>query len=687
MDESHDRDDALGARPQAEGVRIIRAEEAQAALDAGQAAGRRPDDEPRFGDVPAPPSGPRLQHRFPLPDSVDPASAVPKPAVRPPERRLGGRLTNRAKSPEPPRARVSPRVVRLLPPDSENALPPPGNVTLPGDRSWAADAVDLADPARWEDTIPRPGASEPLRVGGATSSPKHFAKDPSRPVDPGWDSPSAGGSPDGLRASLDPPVPPRPTTPSSESPPPPSPPPPPPPPPAPPPPPPAPPPPAPPVVPPPPPTPDLAPPEEGINVHTGAIPELQHWTDPPTGEVPFILPDREPSPGGEEMAAWQALGSRGLRWRDEASDWDDLDEMSQLGGDEPRLGALDSTRTEHSDMFSFDEQFERLEDERSGAAPVVEPALEEPTARPRARRPAARRGESARPKLPRRGGPGGSGTAGAAGGRDLPTATIVGVGMLVALCFAYFLGAAVLMLLSAVVVTASALELFNLIQHRGFRPATLLGVAAVVAVMLAAYWRGEVSVGLILALLFVTTMLWYMLGVVDARPVVNVGLTVMTFVWIGVFGSYASLVLRLPHGKQLLMLPILVTVAADVGAYFAGSSIGSRPLAPATSPGKTWEGVIGGGVAAIVLSFILSRLPFFSKFWSGKHALLLGLVVAVVGPVGDLCESMVKRDLDLKDSGSFIPGHGGLLDRFDALLFVLPATYYLVLYLGLPKLT
>ncbi|MDQ6615084.1 MAG: phosphatidate cytidylyltransferase [Actinomycetota bacterium] len=255
--------------------------------------------------------------------------------------------------------------------------------------------------------------------------------------------------------------------------------------------------------------------------------------------------------------------------------------------------------------------------------------------------------------------------------------------MILALAFAYVLGAAVLMLLSTVIVTASALELYNLIQHRGFRPATLLGVCATVAVMLASYWRGEVSVPLILALVFITSMLWYLFGVVDARPVVNVGMTVMTFVWIGVFGSYASLLLRVHNGKQLLLLPVLVTVAADTAAYFAGSSIGSRPLAPAISPGKTWEGVIGGGVAAIIISFILSRLPFLSKTWSGKDALLLGLVIAVIAPLGDLCESMVKRDLDLKDSGSFLPGHGGLLDRFDALLFVLPAAYYLVLYLRL----
>ncbi len=676
MDESHDRDEGLSPRPQAEGVRIIRAEEAQAALDAGHAAGRRPDDAPRFGDVPLPPSGPRSPHRFPLPDSVDPATAVPRPPVRAQERRFGGRLTNRVKAAEP-RSPAPPRVVRLLPPSE-------------GDPSLT-EGARAEDPAWSEETIPRPAAGQPLSVGAPSTGPKHFAKDrPAAPdggdTIPGFVGTSAiagagSGFSDPFTASLDPPAPPRPSSPSSpagpgnsgyEPPPPP-----------------------PPLAPPLPtaaaPIPDMALPEEGINVHTGAIPELQHWTDPPTGEVPYIMAEREASQG-EEMAAWQALGSRGLRWRDEASDWDDLDDVSQLAGDEPALGALDTTRTEHSDMFSFDEQFERLEDERAGIPAALDPVIDDAPVRPSTRRPAARRSEPTGSRGPRGGGPGdrtrgGSGGRGGnsapGGGRDLPTATVVGVGMLVALCFAYFLGAAVLMLLATVIITAAALEMYNLIQHRGFRPATLLGVCATVAVMLSSYWRGEVSVPLILALVFVTSMLWYMVGVVDARPVVNVGLTVMTFVWIGVFGSYASLLLRVPHGKQLLFLPILVTVAADVGAYFAGSSIGSRPLAAAISPGKTWEGVIGGGVAAIVISFILSRLPFLSHVWSGKNALLLGLVIAVVGPIGDLCESMVKRDLDLKDSGSLLPGHGGLLDRFDALLFVLPATYYLALYLKL----
>jgi phosphatidate cytidylyltransferase len=202
--------------------------------------------------------------------------------------------------------------------------------------------------------------------------------------------------------------------------------------------------------------------------------------------------------------------------------------------------------------------------------------------------------------------------------------------------------------------------------------------------MLAAYWKGEAALPLILALTFVTSMLWYMLHVVEARPLINVAVTVMAFVWVGLFGSYASLLLRVHHGKALLLLAVLVTVVADVVAYFAGSTLGSRPLAPDISPGKTWEGTIVGGLGAVVASIIIGRI-FLHSTWSVKHAFLLGVIVAIFAPLGDLCESMIKRDLHIKDSGTLLPGHGGLLDRFDAMLFVLPATYYLAQYLRLLK--
>jgi phosphatidate cytidylyltransferase len=127
----------------------------------------------------------------------------------------------------------------------------------------------------------------------------------------------------------------------------------------------------------------------------------------------------------------------------------------------------------------------------------------------------------------------------------------------------------------------------------------------------------------------------------------------------------------------LLSGAIIATVAYDVGAYFVGRQMGKTPLSP-SSPNKTIEGLAGGALAAVLVSaIVLGVVGVFP--WELGPAIILGLAVAVVAPIGDLCESMLKRDLGLKDMGSILPGHGGLLDRFDALLFVLPVTYYVFL--------
>jgi phosphatidate cytidylyltransferase len=573
MDEHDDLDKELSKQPPAEGVRIIRADEAQAALDAGHAEGRRPGDAPRYGDVPPPPpSGPRPAHRFPLPDSVDPSEVAPRPPIRIDE----------------VRAAASRRIRETGMAASEEGRAPVDDHFGEFDDRWGPPSTPMSRDRAGDD-----------------------------PFGSGHKAPTAERGP------------------------------------------------------------DLSLPEEGITVHGGSGAELPHWTDPPTGQMPRLRPNSEGGgdPPEDDLAAWQALGTRGLRWRDGASDWDDLEDVGNLADDEPGLGALDTNKTEHSDVFSFDDQFEEIEETRPGSN---RPRLEQPAAPP----PRAAAGASnGRPHAPpRRPVPPTVPTSG--GGRDLASAVGVGVGLMLALLLAYAIGAAALMVLATAVVTAGALELFNLMQHRGFRPATLLGLVASVAVMFAAYWRGMQALPLVTVLVFVTSMLWYMLHVVEARPVVNAALTVAGFVWVGILGSYASLLVRVHHGKALLLLPILVTVAADVLAYAAGSTMGSHALAPTISPGKTWEGTIVGGLGAVIVSVLIGKL-FLSSTWSLKHALALGVVVAVVGPIGDLCESMVKRDLDLKDSGHVLPGHGGLLDRFDALLFVLPATYYLAQYFRL----
>jgi phosphatidate cytidylyltransferase len=128
------------------------------------------------------------------------------------------------------------------------------------------------------------------------------------------------------------------------------------------------------------------------------------------------------------------------------------------------------------------------------------------------------------------------------------------------------------------------------------------------------------------------------------------------------------------QGTGVLFGAIAVTVAHDVAGLFVGSRMGRSPLI-AASPGKTMEGTIGGAGAAIVVGLLLG---FLLEPWSPVTGLQLGLAAAIMAPLGDLGESVLKRDLGIKDMGSILPGHGGLLDRFDALLFVLPAAYYVV---------
>jgi phosphatidate cytidylyltransferase len=436
--------------------------------------------------------------------------------------------------------------------------------------------------------------------------------------------------------------------------------------------------------------PPLTPPQEGITV-TGGTPELPHWTDPPTGEVPRILTDdasfdEEPE---DDLEAWNALGSRGIRWRDEGDDWDDVQEFSDLASDVEPVGALDQTRTDHSDLYSFDEEFERVEAERTGSGPVLadfgedgyddlEPDLVRTSsaaagARARRARPGAHRSSS-------------SGRPGAPAGRaddDLGSRVVVGVAFIILLAIAYAIGSKALLVLATAVVAAAAAEAYGMLQRSGFRPATLLGLVSAVGLMLGAYWKGIEALPLAVVLVFAGAMAWYLLRIVEARPLANVAVTTMAFVWVALLGSYASLMLRAHHGRGLLLGAVIVAVAADIAAFVTGRWIGSRPIAANISPGKTMEGFVGGLVVALIAGAIIGKevTP-----WGGtRHGLLLGLIIGLVAPAGDLFESMIKRDLGVKDSGTILPGHGGLLDRFDSMLLVLPAAYYLAWLLGIVK--
>ena len=156
----------------------------------------------------------------------------------------------------------------------------------------------------------------------------------------------------------------------------------------------------------------------------------------------------------------------------------------------------------------------------------------------------------------------------------------------------------------------------------------------------------------------------------------NIAASLMAFVYVGFLGSFAALILKEAgdNGIGLLLGAVIATVAFDVGSFFVGRASGKTPLAPGLSPNKTFEGLVGGVITCVLVSLVLVGRIYP---WNTGKAFWLGVVVAVVAPLGDLCESMIKRDLGVKDMGKLLPGHGGVLDRIDALLFVIPATYYL----------
>lgn len=397
--------------------------------------------------------------------------------------------------------------------------------------------------------------------------------------------------------------------------------------------------------------------------------QLPHWTAPATGQVPQVVLGAGVDP---DLAA----PADSVRWRDELDSSDDLDFLRDLGGLDPdapvveRLGALDTTeRTSDSDYLNFDDV--ELDPRRRG--------------RGRTRRPRAARAAAA--TVPTDTGAD-SGAAPAAdgsarpGGRNVPMAAAVGAAMAAVALLAFSIGPVGALLIIELVIAAAGAEFLTALQRNGFRPATLVGVVAIAVFPLAVHWKGEAAFPLVLALTLVAGIIWYVAGLGGrARPVANLGVTLLAVLWIGMFGAFAALLADVPsEGISLLLLAIVGTVGHDVGAFFIGRAAGRTPLS-ALSPNKTVEGLLGGMVGSIVAVFVFSVLLGVGPFSAGG-ALLLGIVIAVMAPLGDLSESLFKRDLGIKDMGTLLPQHGGVLDRFDGMLFVLPATYYVARLCG-----
>jgi phosphatidate cytidylyltransferase len=213
-------------------------------------------------------------------------------------------------------------------------------------------------------------------------------------------------------------------------------------------------------------------------------------------------------------------------------------------------------------------------------------------------------------------------------------------------------------------------ELYRLLER--WRPVAIVGFVAVAALVLAARYGDFRSVmGVLVATLPVLFLVVVARG--TGHATVSIAGTLLGIFWIGLAASHAMLLRELPHGDGVVIDVLVGTFIGDTGAYIGGRLFGRRALAPSISPNKTVEGLFCGALAAILAVFVAGG---FQTWMTQSNALLLGIAVAVFGPIGDLFESLVKRDSGVKDAGTLFGPHGGVLDRADAALFTVVAGYY-----------
>ena len=377
---------------------------------------------------------------------------------------------------------------------------------------------------------------------------------------------------------------------------------------------------------------------------------LPHWSEPATGEVPVILPE---------------------------SELDD-DDADQTGGLRFRTGATAGWTDEELDSF---DGLEPESDDEGGLAALASPPEDDDVAFDR--EVAARRVRTTPIPRPRPSSGSGSTRSGGDDGQmsesparpDMLVRVVTGVGMAVLALVCLSLGPDATVVLATLVVGVCTFELFQAFHARGFRPATVIAILGSVTIVPLAYNRGEFAFVFILPLVMVFTLLWFVFEVVHTRPMVNVAVTVGGFVYVGVIGGFAGLLLTSENGVGLLLGVAIPVIAYDILGYLVGSQLGKTRLAPAISPNKTVEGLIGGMTGSIIVSVLIVKQ--ITPWGNLTDALALGITVAFMAPLGDLSESMLKRDLGIKDFGAILPGHGGVLDRFDAILFCMPAVYFL----------
>jgi len=317
-------------------------------------------------------------------------------------------------------------------------------------------------------------------------------------------------------------------------------------------------------------------------------------------------------------------------------------------------------------MSDFFEE-EMFEERPAEPEPVEEPPARRRERPGRGRKARKRRRGGGKPKLPKR----------KRGGGETAKRILVAVPA-IAIAIAIIVTPSIVFMLAAIAIGILCLREY-LEMAGSTRPLAIPAYATVAALVVGAHFGTSYSVLLIFAASFPVLFAF----AADARhrdgSTVSMGVTMLGVVWIGIPLAHAVFLRDLPdHGAALLIDVLVGTFVTDTAAYATGRMFGSHKFAPSLSPNKTVEGLIGGFVIG-TMGFWFAGL--YQNWLSGTDALIMGAAIAAIAPVGDLFESMLKRDLGKKDTGTLFGPHGGILDRLDAVLFTVVVGYYLAVAL------
>ncbi|MBM3906684.1 MAG: phosphatidate cytidylyltransferase [Gemmatimonadetes bacterium] len=275
--------------------------------------------------------------------------------------------------------------------------------------------------------------------------------------------------------------------------------------------------------------------------------------------------------------------------------------------------------------------------------------------------------------------------------REFPKRLLVAIVLIPIVVGVIYAGGAALVTLLAVASALAAWEFYRLAAARGARPLSTAGIvlSAILPVLVHArftgFWVPPVSVVALLVPALLTAVL-FARGAAGG-PMAAIGTTLTGIVYTGGMLSFAyalrhhGFVVDARGGTALVLLPVVVTWLNDTGAYVAGRAFGRRKLMPTVSPGKTWAGAYGAVVASVITTWVIAAWilpPLAQLSLRPVGILVVGVGLSLAAQVGDLAESMFKREAEVKDSSTLIPGHGGVLDRVDSLLFTLPLGYVLL---------